>query len=561
MPITARSSWSLFAFVLVASSAATASADPPFADQLTPGALRGIDLDPGDPWTLGYWEYLPANYDELGMDERLPLLVFLPGIGEFDSDSSCPGNADWCTVDECNGDGLCRNLTWGPQLLIRTDAWDDVARPFIMVSPQNDVPTFSQQEWDLDELAAFFQFVLDNYPVDPRRMYLTGMSQGGRGTMQYVQANPRQFTAAVPTPGGQVGGLVSCDFADTAFWVFHGEDDQDGNLGPGVFNPCDQVEMLYAYNNPDQYPADPACVAAVGQPRPIGRMTMYYNVGHSSWVQTIDPINAGFGALEWLSDQGCGFDVDFREYSAANDSDGIYSWFLALDRPDVTAPDDTDVVPSETQLVATVVDDDAVAYTWTQTAGPAATMANADSAALDLSDLQPLTDYSFEVLAVDDDGQWDRDEVTIHVTEAPAGSSSDGGSSGQGSGGGSGESGGGDTTGGPADGSGSEGGSASASATASGGSASASDSASAGGTSGTLGDGATASDDGSTSGAGEGDDGGGCSCTQRGRAGGAAWLGVVLVLLRRRGAARRGSDGGASNGNRTRDLWIHNPAL
>ncbi|MBX7082463.1 MAG: hypothetical protein K1X88_24875 [Nannocystaceae bacterium] len=535
MPITRRSPWSLFAFVLVASSAATASADPPFADQLTPGALRGIDLDPGDAWTLGYWEYLPSNYDELGMDERLPLLVFLPGIGEFDSDSSCPGNADWCTVDECNGDGLCRNLTWGPQLLIRTGQWDEDARPFIMVSPQNDVPTFSQQEWDLDELSSFFQFVLDNYPVDPRRMYLTGMSQGGRGTMQYVQANPRQFTAAVPTPGGQVGGLLSCDFADTAFWVFHGEDDQDGNLGPGVFNPCDQVEMLYAYNNPDQYPADPACVAAVGQPRPVGRMTMYYNVAHSSWVQTIDPINSGFPAAEWASDQGCGFDVEFREYSAANDADGIYSWFLALDRPDVTAPDDSDVVPSETQLVATVIDDDAVAYTWTQTAGPDATMANADSAALDLSDLQPLTDYTFEVLVVDDDGQWDRDEVTIHVTEAPAGSSSDGGgSSGQGSG--SGSEGGSASTGGPADGSGSgsDGGSASASATATGGSASASATA----TGGTLGDGATASDDGgsgSSSEGGQDDGGGGCGCGPSSTPHAAGSLALALLgLVRRR---------------------------
>jgi pimeloyl-ACP methyl ester carboxylesterase len=282
--------------LIISGFGSVAHAEIPYADQLTPGTLRGIAMDPGDAWVLGYWEYLPANFDELADGELLPLVVFLPGIGEFDSDSACPGDADLCAPQECNNDGLCRNLTWGPQSLMRVDQWDDTQRPFIMVSPQNPVPTFSAQEWDLDDLDAFFQFVIDNYPVDPRRLYLTGMSQGGRGTMQYVAAHPRRFTAAVPTPGGSVGFAASCEFADTAFWVFHGEDDQDGNLGPGVFNPCDQVEMLYMYNNPDEYPDEPECVTALGEPRPVGRMTMYYSVAHSSWIPTIDPIGAGFAA-------------------------------------------------------------------------------------------------------------------------------------------------------------------------------------------------------------------------------------------------------------------------
>ena len=39
---------------------------------------------------------------------------------------------------------------------MRVGAWDDGDRPFIFVSPQNDVPPFSTTEWNIAELDAFF---------------------------------------------------------------------------------------------------------------------------------------------------------------------------------------------------------------------------------------------------------------------------------------------------------------------------------------------------------------------------------------------------------------------
>jgi hypothetical protein len=425
---------SVFALVLAltwSGFAPCAFADPPHADQLTPGTLRGVTYHPGDAWELGYWEYLPSGFDELADDELLPLLVFLPGIGEYDDDSACPDGADVCAATDCGSDGLCRNLSWGPQSLIRVAQWDEDVRPFIVVSPQNPVPPGAITEWDLDQLDAFFQFVLDNYPVDPRRLYLTGMSQGGRGTLQYVAAYPRRFAGAASMPGGQVQPAASCSFQDTAFWWFHGEDDNDGHLGPGVFNPCLMVELASMYDNPGGYPQYPECVAATGQPRPDGRFTMFYDVPHSSWIPSIDPIGVGFAALEWPSDQGCDIDIEFTEYTAANDSDGIYSWFLGLDRPDVSAPDDLEVPGdgADVELTAIVVDDDAVAYTWTQLDGPAAVLADADAATVTLSGLAPLTAYTFEVFALDADNQWDRDQVVVSVLEAPVGTSGESGDS------------------------------------------------------------------------------------------------------------------------------------
>ncbi|HWB79622.1 MAG TPA: hypothetical protein VG755_31885, partial [Nannocystaceae bacterium] len=391
--------------------ATDASADPPYLDQITPGDLRGIAMTAGDPWVLGYWEYLPTNYDDLDPGELLPLLVFLPGIGEYDDDASCPGGTDVCAAGACGGDGLCHNLTWGPQQHMRVGAWDDVARPFIMVSPLNDVPNFSTTEWNVAELDAFFDYIVDNYPVDPRRMYLTGMSQGGRGVQQYISAHPRRFTAVVPMPGGTTSiPAIGCTFQDTALWVFHGEDDNNANLGAGTFSPCSMVQVEHQYQHPDLYAGYQACADRQTEPgHPDGRVSMVYNVGHFVWQQAIDPVGLGFPATEWLTDQGCGYAADYREYSAVNDSDGIYSWFLTLDRPDVVAPDDYVVSGDDlaTSIAATVTDDDTITWTWTQLSGPIATLDDVDQPTLLVSDLMELTQYTFEVTVVDADGQWD----------------------------------------------------------------------------------------------------------------------------------------------------------
>lgn len=507
---------------------ATTEAAIPYDAQLTPGALRGIAYAPGDPWLYGYWEYLPTDFDEA--DPPRPLLVFLPGIGEYDDVSSCPGGTDVCTANGCDGDGLCRNLAWGPQQLIRTGGWDDVLRPFIVVSPQHPVPPGDTTEWDIDRLDDFVQFIVDEYPVDQRRMYLIGMSQGGRATLQHTQAHARRFTAVAPTPGGSVDPDASCWFQDTALWVFHGEDDADGNLGPGVFAPCGMVGVAYQYENPGLYVDHPQCVAIDGQPRPPARLTMFYDVAHFSWVQTVDPINLGFPASEWASDQGCGLAAPYRQYEAALDSDGVYSWFLSLDRPRVVAPADLTVDAPEVSLAATVTDDDVVTIEWTQTAGPSATLIDATSATLDVADLVPSEQYTFQVYVLDGDEQWDLDEVVVTTEDVfPAGGSSSGTSSGTGDGG--------ESTSGS--GTGSTGGS--------GASADAADDTTGvpGGSSGaaatSAGSGST--DDGTSSPGSDDGGGSGCACRTERRASG-AWLGwavMVMVLgLPRRKRAERG---------------------
>jgi MYXO-CTERM domain-containing protein len=429
-----RRAWICAATLAVAMGLAPeAKAVIPYDTELTPGALRGIATQPGDPWGYSYWEYLPSDFDPLDTDTLHPLVVFLAGIGEFDDDPSCPGNVDVCTPEDCGSNGLCRNLTWGPQMLIRNGNWDDELRPFIVISPQNPVPTGSTQPWSIANLDAFFDWVVANYPVDPRRMYLMGMSQGGRGTFFYTAAHPRRFAGVAPMPGGVVDLDIGCRFEDTALWVFHGENDADGNLGPGVFSPCSIVQYVHMHEQPQLYPQHATCTASIGSIRPPARMTMFHDVGHFAWVEAVDPIFEGFPASEWTSDEGCGYAVDYREYEAALDPDGVYSWFSSLDRPVVEAPADLDVLDDvgTVALTAQVTDDDPVMWQWTQIAGPAATLGDEDSDTLQVSGLVADATYTFEVLAVDADQQWDVDDVTVSVTAAPEPetSSSSGGSS------------------------------------------------------------------------------------------------------------------------------------
>lgn len=263
------------------------------------------------------------------------------------------------------------------------------------------------------------QFIVDNYPADPRRMYMLGLSQGGRAVMQYPVAYPRRMAAVAAGPGGLISPYdASCFFQDTALWSLHGENDADTNLGPGVFFPCPIVDFVQMYDHPELFPGSTACSERVGTPYPDARITMYFNRSHNVWTPSFE--NVPFGQSntnQWPTDQSCGTTIEFTGYGADIEPDGVYSWMLSFDRPDTQAPEDliveSDVVSID--LAATTIDDDPVTYTWTQIGGDPVTLLDAGSATATITDLLPDSVYMFEVFVVDADNQWDRDEVTVAV--------------------------------------------------------------------------------------------------------------------------------------------------
>lgn len=183
---------------------------------------------------LNYLLYLPPEYDS---QESWPLIMFLHGRGE-------------------RGSNLKLVRQHGPPKRIAEG--DDF--PFIVVSPQ--CPAGSYWTEELDALAALLDDVIASHKVDTRRVYLTGMSMGGRGTWFLAGRYPERFAAIAPVCGAGLNWIAVERLRNMPVWVFHGD--------------ADTVVPTYESEN------------MVGWLRDVGneaRLTLYPGIGHDSWTQ------------------------------------------------------------------------------------------------------------------------------------------------------------------------------------------------------------------------------------------------------------------------------------
>ncbi len=99
-------------------------------------------------------------------------------------------------------------------------------------------------------------------PVDPARIYVTGLSMGGFGVWDAIQRSPNLFAAAAPVCGGGDPAFAK-SIAMIPIWAFHGDKDS-------VVKPRRSRDMIEALK------------AAGGTPR----YTEYPGVGHNAWAAT-----------------------------------------------------------------------------------------------------------------------------------------------------------------------------------------------------------------------------------------------------------------------------------
>jgi predicted peptidase len=116
----------------------------------------------------------------------------------------------------------------------------------------------------------FIEEMKERYPIDPDRLYLTGLSMGGSGTWDLLLAHPDAFAAAVPICGE--GDTNSLPYLPTEqlekikhlpIWAFHGEQDTE----VPVRRSREMIDAL----------------------KKLGanvKLTVYPGVGHNSWTQT-----------------------------------------------------------------------------------------------------------------------------------------------------------------------------------------------------------------------------------------------------------------------------------
>jgi len=200
-----------------------------------------------DPSTLNYLLFMPRDTTAVE-NGKYPLIVTLHGIGER-------GNDLW----KVKGEGL-------PKIL---DGKNDF--PFIVVSPQ--CP--SSTEWYYDDgiqqkLDKMIDSVIARYPVDTNRIYLTGLSMGGIGTLDLAIRYPKRFAALIPIAFRIEDGWDLCIIKDIPLWGFHGQKDDiipvskaqsvintliacGGNPLFTIYPDLYHDSWTRTYNNPDLY--------------------------------------------------------------------------------------------------------------------------------------------------------------------------------------------------------------------------------------------------------------------------------------------------------------------
>ena len=146
---------------------------------------------------LSYLLYLPGTYKT---QKKWPLILYLHGASLRGTD-----------VNRVKAYGIPALLERGKPL------------PFIVVAPQCP-PNQNWHKWD-ETLLSLLDVVSDEYAVDEKRMYLTGMSLGGSGAWHLAAQQPETFAALAPLCG-YGNPLLAKQYQNLPIWLFHGAKDR-----------------------------------------------------------------------------------------------------------------------------------------------------------------------------------------------------------------------------------------------------------------------------------------------------------------------------------------------
>jgi predicted peptidase len=190
--------------------------------------------------SLDYLFYLPEDYKN-DKDKKWPTILFLHGMGE-------------------RGDDLELVKIHGVPKIV--DSKKDFQ--FIAISPQCPIDFVWRDEEMLIALESLLLKIIKNFRVDKSRLYVTGLSMGGRGTWAIAAYRPDLFAAAAPICGGGDPTTAS-RLTKLPFWVFQGALDE-------VHFPKESEIMIKSLKNKG------------GEVR----YTLYPELHHDSWTITYD---------------------------------------------------------------------------------------------------------------------------------------------------------------------------------------------------------------------------------------------------------------------------------
>ncbi|MEO8584317.1 MAG: PKD domain-containing protein, partial [Flavitalea sp.] len=346
----------------------TASAQVP-----APFTQEHINASTGD--YLGFLQYKPADYNQQP-NTKYPLIIFLHGIGERGNGTSQLRNVTCC--------GLPRIIKLGHKMKF---TWNGKTESFVVIAPQ--CPT-KYGMWPTQFVDELIKYAKQNLHIDADRIFLTGLSMGGGGSLRYISndaAYPKNLAACatICAPCTFYDGKVVAD-AKLPVWSFHAVDDPTASVA------C-------------SHRAFDRIMAANPEVKPL--LTLWPTGGHQVWDRVYT-------------------DTSYKYQGVVN----IYEWFLGQNRK--LAPNKLPVAHAGGNINITTgtgtatldassstdADGKIVRYVWKKLSGPdAGTITNSfgSNSTTTVTDLNVPGIYTYAVYVVDDRAAFTSDTITVTV--------------------------------------------------------------------------------------------------------------------------------------------------
>ncbi len=285
----------------------------------------------------GYWEFLPAAY-AANPTKEFPVVIFLHGLGE--GGLGTVGGE----LNRVLANGVANNLN-SPSNSIRALLNN---QEVVVLCPQN----ASGAWWSSGSIRPFLDFALANYRIDPKRIYLTGLSSGSQGVMSFMNNDPNadQLAAAVVCAfRGEIDEGAPAQLVQVIpFWILTARGDWSSN--PHLTLDL-MASELAGLNVPTMLNTNP------GGPSPTSTHTGVFSP-ESGWTWS-----AGIDAVEGVNPKVTIFPgSNHNSWTATYNSTAMWDWLLTQKKPEVTIMSPVSghfVTPGEPfQLIAQAADCD-----------------------------------------------------------------------------------------------------------------------------------------------------------------------------------------------------------
>lgn len=311
---------------------------------------------------VGYLLYKPADYNQNA--NTYPLIIFLHGAGERAS-----GNV--AKLDLVDNTAL-------PQLIEQ-----GMSLPFIVVSPQ------ASYSWNGTQASvdALIELIANTHRVDRNRIYITGLSDGGKGVFDYTGNYSHKIAAFIPVSTWP-SSLPESSYINNPMWAFMGSSDTYGGLSN--FNK---------------------------------------NLKKIGGVSDFELLSGGHSSSVWNTVYQKNNKFIFNTNAESN----IYDWMLRYSlngvspqpvnqAPIVNAGSDQSITlpVNELSLIGSASDSDGniATYTWSKVSGGSVILTNTNQPNLNLSNLAQ-GNYIFKLVAADNLGATAEDLVSVTVNPEP----------------------------------------------------------------------------------------------------------------------------------------------